>query len=426
MWLFDNLFLDQNTPITINDGVDHSQDVVTVLVDPTEQARLEGGSSGTQSGWAKDDTKNNDTKKDDSIADLFESDKKEENDAHATLHPEPPKDIALEIGKAPVLDAPGAIAPVDPSLAVSDFDIGGDISFDSIPETNIVIDGATPATSDLTAPAISDLSTPATPDLTAPESPALWASNTPESTGWLESPPTEISGTFLGAAPALATDTPTPIDVTPDVWATTVTEPLPNVPVSGGEGSILDLIGGSSDATRVAPPVAAPVVESTPIIDTTATETKPTVPPDMGNGNPLTASLDQGAPSSPLSALWASLGWSLGAYGSMSPEMLLGREALALVNQSGQWSGFLREKLYSFIEELKALHSRDQSQRYHKLEQIAMYEERIREIDAEAANRKRVLQAEIDDLKRQIEMMDREKNDIQGVISAFHKEIGNS
>ena len=55
-----------------------------------------------------------------------------------------------------------------------------------------------------------------------------------------------------------------------------------------------------------------------------------------------------------------------------------------------------------------------------------MYEERIREIDAEAATRKRVLQAEIDDLKRQIEMMDREKDDIQDVISTFRKEIGNS
>jgi hypothetical protein len=405
MWLFDNLFLDQNTPITINDGVDHSQDVVTVMVDPTEQAWLGGDPSGAQGGWnPKDDTKKDDTKKDDSIADLFESDKKEENDAHATLHPEPPKDIALEIG----------MAPADPSLAVSDFDIGGDISFDSIPETNIVIDGATPATSDLATPPLTDL--------TAQESPALWVSITPDITGWLEPPPTEISGTFLGAAPAPSTDTPTPIDVTPDVWTPTVSEPLPNVPVSGGEGSILDLIGGSSDATPVAPPVVAPVIDSTPIIDTTGSEAKSTVPTDMGNGNPLTASLDQGSATSPLSALGASL-WS---FGSMSPEMLLGREALALVNQSGQWSGFLREKLYSFIEELKALHSRDQSQRYHKLEQIAMYEERIREIDAEAANRKRVLQAEIDDLKRQIEMMDREKNDIQGVISAFHKEIGNS
>jgi hypothetical protein len=57
------------------------------------------------------------------------------------------------------------MAPADPSLAVSDFDIGGDISFDSIPETNIVIDGATPATSDLATPPLTDL--------TAQESPAL-------------------------------------------------------------------------------------------------------------------------------------------------------------------------------------------------------------------------------------------------------------
>ncbi len=86
-----------------------------------------------------------------------------------------------------------------------------------------------------------------------------------------------------------------------------MSEPLPNVPVSGGEGSILDLIGGSSDATPVAPPVVAPVIDSTPIIDTTGSEAKSTVPTDMGNGNPLTASLDQGSATSPLSALGASL-----------------------------------------------------------------------------------------------------------------------
>ena len=35
MWLFDNLFLDANTPVTINDGVDHSKDVVQNIIDPT-------------------------------------------------------------------------------------------------------------------------------------------------------------------------------------------------------------------------------------------------------------------------------------------------------------------------------------------------------------------------------------------------------
>jgi hypothetical protein len=83
----------------------------------------------------------------------------------------------------------------------------------------------------------------------------------------------------------------------------------------------------------------------------------------------------------------------------------------------------LKDKLTGFIEELKILHSRDQSQKHHKLEQIAMYEERIREIDAEAQERKRVLELEISDLRRQIDTMDREKNDIHEVLSSFHKDI---
>jgi hypothetical protein len=411
MWLFDNLFLDQNTPVTINDGVDHSQDIVQVMVDPGESAWSKPGAAGASSGWNPKDDKKDDTKKDDSIADLFASDKKDETDAEARLNPEPPKDIALEIG----------MAPADPSAGVSDFDIGGDISFDSIPETNIVIDGATPATSDLgQSLSVGDVT------------PQAW---TADLTASVSTPPADVSGTFLGTTPP-APDAPTPINVTTDAWTSKEESPTPvTPPLNASESNIFDLIGGSSDpAPALAPDTAlatppsdlapspivsdigAPAAAAT-LSSEVAQDAAPKGIPDIGNGNPLSTTFDQGSLTSPLSAL--------GSYGSLSPEMLLGREALALVNQSGQGSGFLREKLFSFIEELKALHSRDQSQRYHKLEQIAMYEERIREIDAEAANRKRVLQAEIEDLKRQIEMMDREKNDIQGVISAFHKEIGN-
>ena len=35
MGLFDNLFLDANTAVTINDGVDHSKDSVIPMVDPS-------------------------------------------------------------------------------------------------------------------------------------------------------------------------------------------------------------------------------------------------------------------------------------------------------------------------------------------------------------------------------------------------------
>jgi demethoxyubiquinone hydroxylase (CLK1/Coq7/Cat5 family) len=81
----------------------------------------------------------------------------------------------------------------------------------------------------------------------------------------------------------------------------------------------------------------------------------------------------------------------------------------------------LREKLSVFIEDLKSLQSHDQSQKNHKLEQIAVLEERVREIDAEAAARKRLIQMEIDELRHQISHMDAEKQEIHDVIDNFQK-----
>lgn len=49
-----------------------------------------------QTGSVGDDSTRGD-KKDNSLVDLFKSDNKEEIEAALTLHPEPPKDIALEI-----------------------------------------------------------------------------------------------------------------------------------------------------------------------------------------------------------------------------------------------------------------------------------------------------------------------------------------
>ena len=401
MWLFDNLFLDQNTPVTINDGVDHSKDVVTHMVDPTDEAPAMGAKSGS-SGWNPQDDK----KKDDSISDLFDSDKKEEKQADATLNPEPPADIALEIGKAPEPD--GAIAPLDPDGGIASFDIGGDVSFDTLPESSLVVEEPTMTQTD----------------------PALDPSIMPvlNLTGSVPEVTPELSGSFLGTpqdGAAVPPEAPQATEekkeeVSAETPKTDETPKADEAPVDAGlgaSGGIFWLIGWG-DTPSPAP--EAPKAEETP-----APEVTPT--PLGASGilwTPESAVL--WAPPSPATPAHDTLAAPDTAGSTSSMESLLGRDALALFTQWGQTSTLLREKLNTFIEELKVLHSRDQSQRYHKLEQIAMYEERIREIDAEAATRKRVLQAEIDDLKRQIEMMDREKDDIQDVISTFRKEIGNS
>jgi hypothetical protein len=86
-------------------------------------------------------------------------------------------------------------------------------------------------------------------------------------------------------------------------------------------------------------------------------------------------------------------------------------------------TSMLKEKLLGYIDELKSLQSRDLSQKNHKLEQIAVLEERLREIDLETTARKRVIQMEIDELRHQIETMEKEKDDIRGVLDTFQKEI---
>lgn len=404
MWLFDNLFLDQNTPVTINDGLDHSHDVVTHLVDPTEDATPNQNPKKPE--WvATADT----PKKDDTIADLFDSDTKEEKDAQATLHPEPPKDIALEIGKAP--EPLASMPPADPSMALPSFDIGGDVSFDTLPETTVTTEEAVAPT-----------------EAVPVEAPTLV----------LTSPSVEASGSgFLTGSPAWASVLPSDQTQSPTPNTSEASAPAPalweSVAPGGttpldtglwGTWGIFGLLGSDS-------PAPAPVLGEAPWaplaptpLDTSLLGVTPAPVPDIGLGPSAPPATT--APLASIGSFWSetSLESSIGKGDTMSAESILGRDALALFRQGGQTSSLLRDKLSTFIDELKVLHSRDQSQRYHKLEQIAMYEERIREIDAEAAMRKRVLQAEIDDLKRQIEMMDREKNDIQGVISTFSKEIG--
>lgn len=410
MWLFDNLFLDQNTPITINDGVDHSKDVVMEIVDPSAA----GGQTGDPSTWANPQ---DDGKKDDSISDLFASDKKEETEAEGTLAPEAPADVAWEIGNHPTDEiAPlNSIAWTDSNALTSNFDIGWDLSFDNIAESTISTEWeVTDATSS------SDITLSGVPIVIDAQN--LLSADSQVPNPW-------IAGSFLGAdAPNVAwwawDQATVKNEETSNQVSPSSTESItPPVPMEWG---ILDLIWGASPEVPAVAPEPTPAVPNQ-AIDLWALASTPTIPQTPvvpPQAEVLVQSLDVPAVAIPPQS---NTTWTAFTSPISSPEIpMLGRDALALLREWGQTSTLLREKLYSFIEELKTLHSRDQSQRYHKLEQIAMYEERIREIDAEAANRKRVLQAEIDDLKRQIEIMDREKNDIQDVISTFQKEVSHS
>ncbi|GAB0174756.1 MAG: hypothetical protein HHAS10_06350 [Candidatus Altimarinota bacterium] len=414
MGLFDNLFLDQNTPVTINDGMDHSKDVVTELIDPN-------ASTGTHTGDpSAGGNPQDDTKKDDSISDLFASDKKEETEAHVALNPDSPTDVALEIGDHPMgeISPLNSIAPADPNMLASSFDIGGDLSFDNIAESTL-LEGETDSSSNTAEPqsGITVLDASSVAQAESPNPTDSPVSGAVPNGGILDlgaSAPLGASQEGSESLPVKNEEAPNQAPITPNESI------LPSAPAEGG---ILDLIGGGSPEAPVAS-VPEPVAPTTNApIDFGAPVPQDSVQVPV---SPIQSPIQVGAPEVIAPVIPTQVGTPSLAFAPQVtlPEMpLLGRDALALLREGAQTSTLLREKLYSFIEELKTLHSRDQSQRYHKLEQIAMYEERIREIDAEAANRKRVLQSEIDDLKRQIEIMDREKNDIQEVISTFQKEV---
>jgi hypothetical protein len=220
--------------------VDHSKDLVVPVFDPNEVEKAHAALANSNDG----------TKKDDTISDLFESDKKDEQHAELVLNPEPPADIALEIGMTPVPES--AIPPADPSMAVSDFDIGGDVSFDTLPETNIVNDAENPSSGD---PALAGATNPDGTPITSLDATLA---------------PASLSGTFLGTTEAAADGSTVP-EGTSDAPATPET-PAPEtasapIPVDAapaapeGEGGIFGLIGGSDPAAATAP---APTEASIP------------------------------------------------------------------------------------------------------------------------------------------------------------------
>jgi hypothetical protein len=83
----------------------------------------------------------------------------------------------------------------------------------------------------------------------------------------------------------------------------------------------------------------------------------------------------------------------------------------------------LREKLFSYVDELKSMQIHDQTQKSHKLKQIQALQERIHDIDQEALARKKVIKREIDILHSEIASMDQEDEELDGVVSSFEKEL---
>lgn len=393
MWLFDNLFLDQQTPVTINDGVDHSKDVVVPVIH--DEVNL--------SEWA---TQWDDSKKDDTVSDLFASDKKEEIEAEKILHKTEETDIADQIGKSfsPETD----LKPVDTSAPEVSFDIGGDMSFwetDAFalsPSAPLGIPPAIPPETLQSGENVASLSESLIP--ASKHIPVLQSEE-----GAVMDTISDILTQDLSSPPLLR-----------EKWS------LESEVMSDAEHSSALNITDVSNAPPLAPPA---VPSSSSLLDLISEDKNPSgaTMPDIGkdilgmSSPPLVSAVSSPVEdATPVLHLWElPISDNLPMTPTRTPSVV---SPLSLYMQEMPTSA-LKDKLTGFIEELKMLHSRDQSQKHHKLEQIAMYEERIREIDAEAQERKRVLEMEISDLRRQIDTMDREKNDIHEVLSSFHKDI---
>jgi hypothetical protein len=393
MWLFDNLFLDQNTPVTINDGVDHSKDIVMPVLPP-------------QWSWVPWDDKNpqKDDTKDDTVSDLFSLDNKGEATADITLHPPLEQDIALEIGHGPVLST---MPPADPTLwwdiPTSDelvsFEIGWDISFDIGWDMGTLTDA--PATSAVADPVVTESTEKSeepvlsgvflSPTEITQSTPEKIVSTTPE----VQSSQIQTLAQSISVWESILPDVPpldakvgvTPIDPVSLSQPSVPTQPstpietgaMPSIPTEAWANSLFDLIGWSPEVEPK--PVEIPVANDP--MPSTVTTTESSIISPVGE-TPLT-----------------SLMWSTPRVPA-SP---------------------LREKLFSYVDELKSMKIHDQTQKSHKLKQIEVLEERIREIDQEAIARKKVIKREIDMLHREIDSMDQEDEELDSVVSSFEKEI---
>ena len=373
MWLFDNLFLDQNTPVTINDWVDHSNDRVEPIVEPATSSGGWGPTGDDTSGWATGTTGK--TKKDDGFDTLFTADQIAEKAALAVLHPEPPKDIALEIGLAPsdTLDTSWVVTIESNSADVS-FDIGGDLNFD--------IGG------DIlwAPPDLSPSETVATPSDSSIISAELLTDDTTSS---LEITPSEI----------VSVDSSLPWVTTPtDTALFSIFNEDPTVPDTSA--SPISLEGSSTIGSDTL------IEESSLFSDLSHLSDSGTPPPTIEASTYTHDALpDLTSPHS----------WDISTDTSLIREQLR--------NISLPSSSKLKNKLEEFISELHSLDAEDQAVRDAKRNQIAVYQARVDELKAENESRIHALEYEKADLLKEIQEMDNEKNHIQEVITVFKKEL---
>ena len=412
MWLFDNLFLDKNTPVTINDGVDHSKDVV---------------SSGSSRGSIKEKTPEVATaspeKKGDEFDTLFECKKQKEQ---AAKPKEPEKDIALEIGLPPETAASDTWASPSEAAAPGgdvSFDIGGDLSFDiggidtpAMPETNTT-DASTVPSLDIASPDLGTMGTSAPPesDTTAP-----------------------TSFVSIDAVP------PSPQDIA--TLSSLVDAPVVSDMSNPVDSALFSLLNEDTpkNATETDPAIALVDENSTGTSEVSAVTLSPEVVPSSGDN--FLSDLTSDAPSSvsPVSShnidvpstqsvVEASSEWeALAPLADITTSSVVSEEAPVPVesdifsissiapevpvSSSSSTEALpgkrLKWKLGDFITELQLLDKDDQTERQKREEQIEMLEERIS-----------ALRQEQDALRNEIAQMDNEKNHIKTIITTFRNQL---
>ena len=372
MWLFDNLFLDQNTPVTINDGADHSKDVVQIVVDP---------SASSWSSWTGDDGSAPVVKEGDAFDILFVD--TSQKTAEAILHPEAPADIALEIGHPPDTLSM-SIPSADPAVS---FDIGWDLSFDiGWDISSIDADTTTSADSHESGVSFLDAGTDAVvtplPEAIASAdeastSTALFSLLNEDTTSWSHWANSSVDGD-LSLWESIAIGTPQ-------------SNPWIDLSNTSPSSSLLDL-------------VSEPVAASETIGELLS---EPLTALELPSPLPIAISVsDHENPTSV---------WSIPSISESSLAMT------AMTALSG--APKLKAKLSQFLSELESMETWDTHDKEHKKAQIDMYYTRISEIKAEYDMRIHAFQLEIAELERDIAEMDAEKSHIKTVIETFQKEL---
>lgn len=412
MWLFDNLFLDKNTPVTINDGIDHSKDVVS-----------SGSSRGSIKEKAPEAATASPEKKGDEFDTLFESKKQKEQ---AAKPKEPEKDIALEIWLPPETAASDTwVGSTESTGTESDvsFDIGGDLSFDiggidtpAMPEANST-DTSTVPSLDIATPDLGTLDISAAPESesTAPTSFVSIDAVPPSPqdiatlSSLVDAPVVSDMSNPVDSALFSLLNEDTPKNITETDPATALVDenstgtsevsavgPSPEVVPSSGDNFLSDL---TSDATASASPV------STNNIDVPATQSVIEASSEWEALVPLadiaTSSIVPEEAPVPVES-------DIFSIASIAPEAPLAQysTAEALPGKRLKW------KLGDFITELQLCEKDDDGEIQKREEQIHMLEER-----------KNALSQEQDALRNEIAQMRNEKNHIKTIITTFRDQL---